>query len=190
MSDKKKEDLDEESEEEYFLPLVDYKDPTVDHLEKTKPSLKTAKKALKEARFNVLNNLAKPNIFPDLAYVKNLVKPYAMTYGKSEVERVYTNFDVEIEERFNTFNSTHCGPADFARALCDHHADKTFFFGYPRHISPENPQHKNPAKIARQKALAESHNIAFHIMKASWRCVAVTLPLFTTSSRSLTIRTN
>jgi hypothetical protein len=84
---------------------------------------------------------------------------------KSEEERVYTNFDAEMEERFGTFNSTNCGPADFARALCDCHGDKTFFFGYPCAIPPENPEHKNPAKTARQKALSESHDIAFDFMK-------------------------
>ena len=166
MSDKKKEDSDEESEIEYFLPLVDYKDPTVDHLQKTKPSLKAAKTALKEARLNLLTNLEKANVFPDFAHVKNLVKPHPNNeYGKSADERVYIEFDVEMQEMFGTLNSNNCGPADFARALCDHRADKTFFFGYPCPIPPEDPKHKNPAKIAQQKALAESHDIAFHFMK-------------------------
>jgi hypothetical protein len=61
MSDKKKEDSDEESEIEYFLSLVACKDSTVDHLQKTKPSLNAAKTALKKARLNVLTNLAKVN---------------------------------------------------------------------------------------------------------------------------------
>jgi hypothetical protein len=113
MFDKKKEDLDEESEIEYFLPLVDYKDPTVDHLQKTKPSLKAAKTALKEARLNVLNNIAKPNVFSNFAHVKNLVKSHPNNkYGKSADERVYTEFDIEIQERFGTLNnSNNYGPA-------------------------------------------------------------------------------